>query len=445
MREDIVSKIRDAGVIGAGGAGFPSHIKAFSEAETVIVNGAECEPLLKVDQLLMEKHADRLTAGVQAVMAATGARQGVVALKAKYKGALAALKKAIADRPIRLHLLDDFYPAGDEHVLVYEVTGRVVPQGGIPLKAGCVVFNVETVINIAEAIEGKPVTHTYLTITGEVPQPISLKLPIGTPVSDALGMAGCRDMTGMAIIEGGPMMGKIVADSSQPITKTTKGLIVLAKEHSLVIKKMLPIERIIKQAQAACMQCRYCTDLCPRLLLGHKLEPHKIMRSVKHLKSQEEVLKMALACSECGLCEQYACNMRLSPRMVNKMLKQEFIKNGLKPDLTIGSQTVNQMRAFRRVPIKRLIARLDLARYDKNVQLVEQAWPISEVRIKLKQHVGAPSQPIVGIGQIVAEGELIAKIPGNSLGANIHSSISGIVTGIDESIVIKADEGSCRV
>lgn len=443
MREHIVRRIREAGVVGAGGAGFPTHVKVFAAAETVIVNGAECEPLLRVDQQLMETQADRLVAGLQAAMAATGAGQGVIALKAKYKGAIAALKKAINDSTIRLHLLADFYPAGDEHVLVYETVGRVVPQGGIPLKAGCVVLNAETVININAALEGEAVTYTYLTIAGEVPQPVTLKLPVGTPVNDALKLAGCCDTARVAVVEGGPMMGKLLKEYTQPITKTTKGLIVLEQEHSLVIKKTTTIDRVIKQAQAACMQCRYCTDLCPRSLLGHKLEPHKIMRAVKHPKSLEEVFKMAFTCSECGLCEQYACNMRLSPRMVNSMLKQEFIKKGLKPDLQLKNQTVSQLWDYRKIPVKRLMARLDITKYDKAAPLVEQDYAINEVRIKLKQHVGLPSQPIVCIGQRVTKGELIAEIPGNSLGANLHASIDGIVTDINDSIVIKA-ERSCR-
>lgn len=443
MREDIVSKIRKAGVVGAGGAGFPTHVKVFSAAETVIVNGAECEPLLRVDQLLMEAKADRLVEGLQAVMTATGAGQGVFALKAKYKGAAAALKKAIT-KSMRLHLLEDFYPAGDEHVLVYEAVGKVVPQGGIPLKAGCVVLNVETLVNVAAALEGKAVTHSYLTIAGEVPQPMTLKLPVGTSVEEALLLAGCKNAAGMAVIEGGPMMGKILDNYTQPITKTTKGLIVLPPEHYLITKKTLPIDRAIKQAKAVCMQCRYCTDLCPRFLLGHKLEPHKIMRSVKHLDSREEIMKMALACSECGLCEQYACSMNLSPRQVNAMLKREFLKQGIRPDLPPEEQAASLLREYRKVPVKRLIARLDLTRYDKAAPLVDRSYLIDTVKIKLKQKVGAPSLPVVEIGQRVNQGDVIAEIPGNSLGANLHASISGIVTEITDSIAITADGRSCR-
>jgi len=442
MRKQLIQKIKEAGVVGAGGAGFPTHVKVTSPAQTVVVNGAECEPLLRVDQQLMDFKADKMVRGLVAVMKATEATEGIIALKSKYKSAIASLEKEIVGKPIRINILGDFYPAGDEHLTVYESTGRLVPQGGIPLKVNCVVTNVETLINIADALEGKPVTDTYFTITGEVPQPLTLKLPIGTSVLEALKIAGQTNLEGMKVIEGGPMMGKIIEDLYQPITKTTKGLIVLSQEHPLIRQRMLPLEKIAKQAQISCIQCRYCTDLCPRYLLGHHLEPHKIMRTIKHLQGQEETMKMALACSECGVCEQYACIMGLSPRAVNSLIKKELSKMGIKPDTPPVDQTVNPMQEHRKVPVKRLISRLGLISYDVSAPLTEEEYLVNRVKIKLRQHVGAPSQPIVQVGQQVQKGDLIAVIPDKALGANIHASISGVIKEITDSIVISSIEGS---
>ncbi|MDQ7095278.1 4Fe-4S dicluster domain-containing protein [Desulfosporosinus sp. PR] len=442
MREQLIQKVKDAGVVGAGGAGFPTHVKISSNARSVIVNGAECEPLLRVDQQLMDIKAAKMVRGLETVMKATGASEGIIALKSKYKHAIASLEKEIAGKPIRINILGDFYPAGDEHLTVYEATGRLVPQGGIPLKVDCIVDNVETLINIAAAIEGKPVTDTYLTITGEVPHPLTLKLPVGTSVQEALKIAGQTSLDGMKVIEGGPMMGKIIENLNQPITKTTKGLIVLFLEHPLIQKRMLPLERIAKQARISCIQCRFCTDLCPRYLLGHHLEPHKIMRTIKHLQGQEETMKMAFACSECGVCEQYACIMGLSPRAVNSMLKKELSKLGIKPAEPPAHQTADTIQAHRKVPIKRLISRLGLKNYDVSAPLSEEEHLINQVEIKLRQHVGAPSQPIVKVGQQVQKGDLIAVIPEKALGANIHASISGVVKEISDSIVISLMEGS---
>lgn len=441
-REQILTMIKNAGIVGAGGAGFPAHVKLAATADTIVVNGAECEPLLRVDQQLMEQMAAQLITGLMAVIEVTGAQEGLIALKSKYKQAISALEGQIEGKPIRIKILGDFYPAGDEHVTVHEATGRVVPQGGIPLKVNCIVTNVETLINVAEALAGNPVTHTFVTITGEVSQPITVRLPIGTSVAEALTLAGVSNVSDMAVIDGGPMMGKFVTDLNQPITKTTKGLIVLPLQHRLVRRRLTPLDRIMRQAKTACMQCRQCTDLCPRYLLGHRLEPHRIMQAVKYLQLMDEVMKMAFACSECGVCEQYACIMGLSPREVNAFLKRELGKAGIKPNAAPVSQIKHAMQPHRKIPVKRLISRLGLVPYDRYAPLKLDHYDVREVRILLKQHVGAASQPQVREGQEVKQGEMIASIPDNALGANIHASIDGVVAAVgDMAIVISAREG----
>ena len=444
MREEIIRKVRQAGVVGAGGAGFPTHAKLACGVKTIVVNAAECEPLLRVDQQLMEFSADRIIRGLEAVMKATGAAEGIIATKGKYKAGIAALQQEIQSDRIRLHLLPDFYPAGDEHVTVWEVTGRLVPQGGIPLQVDCVVNNVETLVNVAEALDGNPVTHTYLTVTGEVPRPYTCLLPIGTPVAEAVSLAGLSDLTGMRVIDGGPMMGKMVGTPDDPITKTTKGLIVLPADHPLIRKRTQSSAKIVQQAQSVCIQCRYCTDLCPRFLLGHNLEPHKIMRAVRNMQVNEETMKMALTCTECGICEQYACFMALSPRTVNAMLKQELVKKGIKPNPPPTNQRVHPLQEHRKIPVKRLIARLGLSGYDKTALLCPMECSPTIVRIPLKQHVGAPAKPAVEIGASVRQGELIAKAPEEGLGANVHASVSGTVVDITDKISIVPTEGGRR-
>lgn len=443
MANTKLNKIFQAGVIGAGGGGFPTHVKLNAKAEKIIVNGAECEPLLRVDQQLMHKKAAKMVAGLEVAMEITGAKEALIALKAKYAEAIASLEELIKNKPIKLHILGDFYPAGDEHVTVHEATGNLIPQGAIPLKVGCVVINVETLINISNAMEDKPVTDTYLTITGEVPNPVTLKLPVGTRIIDALKLADVN-VNNKSVIDGGPMMGKIITDLSTPITKTTKGLIVLDNEHPLIKKRTKKIDKIVLHSKAACIQCRYCTDLCPRYLLGHKLEPHKIMRALNYVKADEGVMKMALICSECGVCEQYACIADLSPRTVNATIKAKLSQMGIKPDAPPTEQKVSNLQEHRKIPVKRLIQRLGLGDYDKKAPLNEENYKIEEVKIMLKQHTGAPSTPVVKVGQEVTKGELIAKVEENSLGANIHASINGIVTKVDDHyIIITSKEKGC--
>lgn len=442
MREEIVNKVKAAGVVGAGGAGFPTWAKLAGGVDTIVVNGAECEPLLRVDQQLMERSPEAMLRGLEAVLAATGARGGVIATKAKYKGGIAALQKHLNPARVRLHLLDDFYPAGDEQVTVYEVTGRLVPQGGIPLKVGCVVVNVETLLNVAAALDGAPVTGKYVTIAGEVAQPATLRLPVGTSVAAALQLAGVKTTAGMRVIDGGPMMGKLVESLEQPVTKTTKGLLVLPEDHPVIRKRLQSCERIIRQARSACIQCRFCTDLCPRFLLGHALEPHRVMRAVRNVEAAPDSLKMAFACTECGVCEQYACFMDLSPRKMNALIKQELAAKGIKPDAPPAQPVPATMREHRKIPVKRLVTRLGLDSYNKPAPLSGEEVAVAQVVLPLKQHVGAPGKPVVEPGQLVRRGDLVAAAPAEGLGANIHASIDGRVVEASGRIVLAAEEGS---
>lgn len=439
MEEQIVRLIKEAGVVGAGGAGFPTHVKVKAKAEHVIVNGAECEPLLRVDQQLMAVEAEKMVRGLEAVMEATGASKGTIALKGKYHGAIEALEKAIQGKPIEIFILGDFYPAGDEHVTVYEVTGKIIPEGGIPLKVGCVVDNVETLINVADALDGKAVVDTYLTVTGEVPKPVTVKLPIGTSIREALALAGESEMRGKVVVEGGPMMGKVVEDFDQPITKTTKGLIVLSENHPMIQKRKISLDHILKQAKAACIQCVRCSDMCPRHMLGHRLTPHLIMRGMNYLQGDEEMLKMALSCTECGACE-YACSMmHLSPRRVNEMLKQELSKRGVKATPPTKPEEVTAGREFMKIPVKRLIMSLGLAPYNEAAPLEETDYLPRSVSIPVRQHIGSPAKPVVEVGQRVERGSLVAGIPEGAMGANVHASISGVVREVSDRIVIERD------
>ncbi len=439
MGQEIIRLVREAGVVGAGGAGFPTHVKIGSRAALVIVNGAECEPLLRVDQQLMARMPRMVVKGLEAVMAVTGAAEGVIALKAKYHEAVEALAEVIKGKSLRLFTLEDYFPAGDEQMLVHEVSGMVVPEGGIPLKVGCVVINVETAINVAHALDGEPVTHTHVTIAGEVSGPATLSLPIGTPVVEALSLAGAGSMADMAVIEGGPMMGQLVSDLSQPVVKTTKGLLVLPIHHPLVRQRTSTMAQMVRRAKSVCIQCAACTEVCPRYLLGHSLEPHKIMRSLNYLQGDVGVLKMALLCCECGACEVFGCVMQLSPRQVNAAIKRELAGQGVKTDGAAGSPKPSPLRIYRQIPANRLVARLGLTAYDRPAPLSLTEYYPQMVRIPLKQHTGAPGVPVVKVGQRVGRGTLIAGIPEGALGANIHASISGIVAEVSDSIVIVAN------
>ncbi len=227
MEKDLLSIIKESGIVGAGGAGFPTYVKVNAKADVVIVNGAECEPLLRVDQQLMALESRKLLDSLSLVMKNVGADKGIIGLKSKYKTAIEKLERLIEDYPgISIHKMPNFYPAGDEQVLVYEVTGKVIPEGAIPLSVGVIVLNVETLLNIYNAyFNDMPVVDKYVTLTGEVKNKKTVKVPIGITVKDAIDLAGGTNIDNFVVINGGPMMGKIVSLEDK-ITKTTKGLIV---------------------------------------------------------------------------------------------------------------------------------------------------------------------------------------------------------------------------
>ena len=429
----IVDQVRAAGIVGAGGAGFPTHVKLNGKAEVVIANGAECEPLLRCDQLLMQRCAERVVRGMELAMEATGAARGVIATKTHYEGAVTALRAALGSRKeITLHLMDSYYPSGDEKSIIFEVTGRVVPSGKLPLDVGCVVSNVATLANITSAAEGKPVTDKDVTVGGDVPNPITVTVPVGTPMNEVIALSG---FTGTpeeyALIVGGPCMGKLETRWNSPVTKTTGGLLLLKKSHPLIAKRTQSRERMLRLAKAVCCQCSQCTQMCPRNALGLHVQPHKAMRAIA--TGNAELLGVptsVLACSSCGVCTNFACNMGLMPSEVMAMLKAELGKAGVRsvPEEVI---TPDPFIVYKHVPVKRLVARMGLSAYDVPAPYTETAYHPARVVLPLKQHVGAPSVPVVKAGDRVKKGDVIAEIPEKALGARQHASIDGTVTAVE--------------
>jgi Na+-translocating ferredoxin:NAD+ oxidoreductase RnfC subunit len=445
VASDIAAKVKAAGVVGAGGAGFPTHVKLSAQVDTVIANGAECEPLLHADQHLMARYPKVILGGLRMAMEATGADRGIVALKAEYKGAVAALQRALkGDEAISLHLLGNYYPSGDEFVLVHDVLGRMVPEGGIPLEVGVVVDNVGTLFNVARAAEGVPVTHRYLTVTGEVKHPVTLRVSIGTTIAQVVEWAGGTSDAGgrltpdeLVFVAGGAMMGRVV-QATDVVSKTTGGLLVLPPDNAVVRWMTRPLLNAVRRGMSTCDQCRDCSDLCPRYLLGHALVPHEIMRSINYgLEQPTHIVTASVLCCECRLCEAYACPLDLSPMAYYRAVKRDLGEAGWKNTVHRRRDLApHEMFDYRRVPMNRLIDKLGLTAYrDYAVPLSERDQQPAEVRIPLKQHIGVPATPTVKEGDQVKQGDLIASIPEDKLGANVHASVSGTVLEVTEKYV----------
>ncbi len=431
----IQQRVRAAGIVGAGGAGFPTHVKMAAKAEIYLVNGAECEPLLKVDQQLAEKYAAQLVRGLELGMIATGATEGVIALKAKYGAAIEVLTPLL--RPnMRIHILKDVYPAGDEVITIWMATGRRVPPAALPLSVGVVVSNVQTLINVANAVDHEqPVTQRTLTITGAVHHPITVTVPLGVTIQEVVDMAGGTTVANAAFINGGPMMGKLIESLSETVTKTTGGIIALPADHILIKRHKEPKQVSLRIAKTTCEQCCLCTELCPRHIIGHELPPHLIVRAVNYSDvAKPSVLLSALTCSECAICEAWSCPVDISPMKLNQMLKKQFREEG-------GAKYVGELRDLdpmaehRLVPISRLIQRLDIQKYNVKAPLFEEPYHPARVQLNLRQHIGQIATPRVAVGDRVVVGQCVADVDQGQLGAPIHASINGVVSQIQNNMI----------
>lgn len=434
---DIVSQIKKSGVVGAGGAGFPTHVKLSASVEYFLINGAECEPLMHKDRELMTHFSAEIIQGIKLAYKQVGAKKAVIGVKSKNAGAIKALKAAIDDPNITIHEFGDYYPVGDEYELVYGITGRLIPPQGLPLDVGCVVNNVETVYNIYRAFQNRPVIDTFLTITGLVKKPLTTWAPIGMPVADVLQLAGGPTIDEFGIMESGLMMGKLIKDIQQPVTKTTGGLIVLPADHNLIKRYSTTPKQQARIGHSACDQCSYCTELCPRYLLGYDIQPHLVMRSLGFTVMGPEIHNMhALLCCQCGICTLYSCPEALFPREACASGIQDMRKidkgkwQGNKP------LKVHPMHDHRRLPLKQLKNRLGVSKYEAEAEYIELDVKPEKVNIPLKQHVGVAARAVVKSGDKVKRGQLIAGIDDKDLGALVHASIDGTVTAIDDKHIV---------
>ncbi|MDP4161143.1 MAG: 4Fe-4S dicluster domain-containing protein [Bacillota bacterium] len=439
---DLLNIIKDSGVIGAGGAGFPTHAKLTSKAEYILLNGAECEPLLRVDQQLMELFPDKIIKGLEAAGRYIEARKAIIGIKGKHKKVIVLLRERIAALGLSDYMdvmeLRDIYPAGDEQVLVHELTQRIVPEASIPLKVGCVVINSETALNIFNAMAGNPVTETYITIAGDIPQRMTVKVPVGVSIREVISQCGVENVDDYAVIDGGPMMGSVMNKVDGYVTKKSKGYVLLKKDHFLIRKKTVSPDRARVIGKTACEQCRMCTDLCPRYLLGHNMQPHKVMRALSYNLEDVKEQQIAQLCCECNACELFSCPANLHPKSVNILYKHKLAEQGIKYQPIQMNFQARSAREYRLIPSKRLVIKIGLTAFDKPAPMTQVEFQPEYIRIALRQHIGAPAIPVVAIGEQVKAGQLIGKIPDNSLGATVHSSFDGTVQEIkDNSIVIK--------
>lgn len=432
--EQLKELLRENGVVGAGGAGFPTYAKLDNRADTLILNCAECEPLLRLHRQVLKMYTHEILSTLYEISKILDVSNVHIGIKGSYKRTLAAVTQEIESFPnMKICTLPEVYPAGDEVVLTYEATGRVVPAGGIPIAVGVVVLNVETVYNIYKAMNGKPVTHKYITITGEVKNPITLYAPIGISMEKLIEKAGGVTINDPALVLGGPMMGRL-GNPSDTVTKTSNAVLVLPKNLPLVQKKLAKTSIDVKRAMSACCQCSYCTSLCPRNLLGHPIDPSGFMLAASHnVTSNTSPYLNAMFCSGCGLCEMYSCGQGLSPRSLLMATKSGLQKQGVRAPKDVEQRPVNDVRNMRMIPLSRLRSRLGLDPYNNSAPISEEELSFKRLNISLSQHIGAPAVAVVKKGDKVVAGQIIAEPAKDALSVAIHSPIDGVITEITKS------------
>jgi Na+-translocating ferredoxin:NAD+ oxidoreductase RnfC subunit len=438
--EQLQKIVYEAGIVGAGGAGFPTHKKFSNQVKQIIVNAAECEPLMMVDHHILHTHLQALVDTLNILIDSMGADEAIIGIKGKNMHLLDdKIVASLAGTRVKIKEIPDIYPAGDEVVLTYETTGKIIPEGSIPVMVGVMVINVETVYNIHCALtRSEPVTMKYITIGGDTAKDITVKAPVGMKLSELLMAAGYTDLKGKAVINGGPMMGKLANLETDVVTKTTKGLLIFPETHQVIQRRRMSDSITLKRASAACCQCTMCSDVCPRYLLGYSLQVHKTVyaASQQQISDTESFLQSALCCG-CGVCTVMGCQQMLNPQGISMGIKGQLGKHGLRRQNNKAPEKVREERASRLVSSARLIERLGIKKYVKDsVERDYMEFNPKLVYIPFSQHVGKPASAVVNVGDTVKVGDIVAQTEYDALGTTMHASINGRVKEITDKFVI---------
>jgi len=290
--EEIRQIAKEAGLVGMGGAAFPTHVKLTppkdKPIDTVIINACECEPYLTCDHRLMLERPEDLVRGLKLLMTAVGADRGIIGVEANKMDAARRLEELVkGENRLSVEILEVKYPEGAEKMLIYAITGRKVPPGKLPSEVGCLVQNVGTAIALFEAAAwGKPLYERVVTVTGQgIRNPANFLVRVGTPISVLIDAAGGMVGNPQKVIMGGPMTGWAQPDTTAPVVKGTSGVVVLTSEVVDV------------QEEHECVRCGKCVDVCPMFLL-----PNFIATTVKRQEWDKAEMYGALDCFECGCC-----------------------------------------------------------------------------------------------------------------------------------------------
>ena len=440
MLEELKQVIQDAGIIGAGGAGFPTYAKLAEGADTLVMNGAECESLIYSDLALMKLHMEEIIEGAEMIVTETCIERAILSMKAHTAKRLSLNEGDKLSSHVTVKVCPDVYPMGDEITLIYQSTGRLVQPGHLPISAGVIVMNVETIYNVREAVLAhRGVTEKHVTINGNLPHALVVKVPIGTRISELFQQLNITVPEGNVVIDGGPAMGRMINYNTATVTKTTKALMILPEDIPCILSKKRPLKVQLALASSVCCSCNRCTDLCPRHLLGYPLEPHKMVRSsLNAAEADPELVKTATLCCNCGICELAACCQGISPRAIIGQFRAVLAKDKIHFQSGDEKYSVRPEHDFRLLSSGKWKSLMGVAKFDKKPDSYEEEHTTKHVEIGMHMNIGAPAVPIVSVGEQVEYGQMIARA-GEGLSVPQHASIAGKVTFVSsEKIIIDA-------
>ncbi len=313
--KQISAAVRDAGIVGMGGAAFPTHVKLATNPDkpidTILINGCECEPYLTADYRVMIEAPAPVITGAMLIAQAIGAEQIVIVVEDNKPAGIAKLREAAAGTNIKIAEVHTRYPMGGERQTIQAVLDREVPSGGLPLDVGVVVVNVGTATAVARAVlRGKPVTHRVMTVSGDgISQPKNLLVPIGISYGEVIDYCGGLKTNAARVVAGGPMMGFTLGELNVPVTKGTSGLTVLTGDDCR------------QPAETPCVRCGRCVDVCPLALV-----PTKLAMAARHMDWELAKKYYIATCCECGCCA-YACPAGIALTQLIRMGKAQMPKD----------------------------------------------------------------------------------------------------------------------
>lgn len=313
-KEEIRNIIKEAGIVGLGGAGFPTHVKLSpkdgSKIDTVIVNGAECEPYLTSDYRLMMEEAESLVEGLNIILQLFEDAKGVIAIEDNKSEAIKRIAELVKDEPrITVFSLKTKYPQGGERPLIYGVTGRKINSSMLPADVGCIVDNVDTVISIYNAVaKSTPLIRRILTVTGDaITNPQNFNVRIGTNYCELIEASGGFKTEPEKVISGGPMMGQALFDLDVPVVKTSSSLVCFEKDQ------------VAKIPTSSCIRCGNCVTVCPG-----RVVPQLLMKAAEQFDTERFVKLDGMECCECGCCS-YICPAKLPLTQSFKEMRKQVM------------------------------------------------------------------------------------------------------------------------